>query len=879
MARTRQQQEALTAQIYEDPEPPRLQQKTHSRVASVGEILRGRKKPTSSADKPEDQYQTTANPLGERHVNSPPPPPAGMPVPLRREEEQQQHRRPMHKKTGSAVSLKELIMGGGKDSSNKCVDDSSSDSSPTTEAKPQKSPKKKKSSTNLAGFLRKKKSKRDLEDGQPTRDQENVSPTKKAAAAGDRTPVWEQMATHPLQDPRGTAQRPQTLKRTIEEEIALYTPKDYSEFRPHEQRNFYGYCSTPMVLSPPQIPRLEHKGSRSSIFTENIDEDGASQLQRPKSRDHSKLDATTAAWDATAGPSAHGPPNTSRIAEMRSKFEEKSASPQLAEPKERTRSRVFEALSTLGGKSKESAASTMPSMEKGESLSAEQLDRAFETVLEARNIPLNMRETMRNLKPDVKAALMRGDRSGSDGSRSAVALNDVRQRGRSPTKKEERPKSQEGEAKQSRSRSRPRSGILTLSRKDEGSPTKRDKSTTRARSKSRPKSVDLTALRPSTARSLGSSGSVTSLTAADSAATPGDFIHYFHEVQKPSLIEVGKLHKLRILLRNESVSWTDQFVRKGGMDELVSLLYRIMKIEWREEHEDNLLHETLLCLKGLCTTELALQKLAEIEHDFFPAILNMLFDPERKGPSEFSTRGVIVSLLFAHLSAMQPAGGQQLEHRARSILGFLQDPTPEKEKHLVEFVSQMHAARPYRIWCKEVVNVTKDVFWIFLHHFNVVPIVGTSSDECTYVQAHFPAPRPPHPAAPYVGGVEWEATQYIALHLDLLNGLIASLPTSEERNLVRAHLRQSGWEKVMGCSLRTCKEKFYAGVHDGLKVWVAAASADGWHVEDVRAGPPREGSARKAAAARTKADEPPPKIWVDVDVGVGALPKVDDAWL
>ena len=44
----------------------------------------------------------------------------------------------------------------------------------------------------------------------------------------------------------------------------------------------------------------------------------------------------------------------------------------------------------------------------------------------------------------------------------------------------------------------------------------------------------------------------------------------------------------------------------------------------------------------------------------------------------------------------------------------------------------------------------------------------------------------------------------------------------------------SGFEKVMAGSLRTCKEKFYGAVHDGLKTWVAAAIVDGWSVEDVR---------------------------------------------
>ena len=65
----------------------------------------------------------------------------------------------------------------------------------------------------------------------------------------------------------------------------------------------------------------------------------------------------------------------------------------------------------------------------------------------------------------------------------------------------------------------------------------------------------------------------------------------------------------------------------------------------REEHEDALLHETLLCLKALCTTALALQRLQDIQSTLFPALLGMLFDEEKKGPSEFTTRGILMSLL------------------------------------------------------------------------------------------------------------------------------------------------------------------------------------------------------------------------------------------
>ena len=70
-------------------------------------------------------------------------------------------------------------------------------------------------------------------------------------------------------------------------------------------------------------------------------------------------------------------------------------------------------------------------------------------------------------------------------------------------------------------------------------------------------------------------------TKPDETTDPADFIHYMKEIQKPEIVEVGKLHKLRILLRNETVAWVESFISGGGMDELVSLLYRILKVEWR----------------------------------------------------------------------------------------------------------------------------------------------------------------------------------------------------------------------------------------------------------------------------------------------------------
>lgn len=189
----------------------------------------------------------------------------------------------------------------------------------------------------------------------------------------------------------------------------------------------------------------------------------------------------------------------------------------------------------------------------------------------------------------------------------------------------------------------------------------------------------------------------------------------------------------------------------------------------------------------------------------------------------------------------------------------------------------MSHPRPYKIWQKEISNVSKEVFWIFLHHVNIVPRPsGTTDPAQSFTTRHFPTPRPPVPAAPYVGGVEWEATTYLATHLDLLNGLLAALPTREERNALRTELRDSGFERVMGETLRTCKEKFYGGVHAGLGNWVGAAAEDGWETGFVREGPRREdvrvkGRGGGPGASPKKKGEVAPRLEVPrLDLGVGA---------
>lgn len=129
-------------------------------------------------------------------------------------------------------------------------------------------------------------------------------------------------------------------------------------------------------------------------------------------------------------------------------------------------------------------------------------------------------------------------------------------------------------------KSRPRSRTFTLSKSDP-SPSKKPKEE-RPKSRGRPTSTDLTLLGPS--RSSTSTGPVqaTSIFGKTAKApVPDDFILYLKKVQKPEEVEVGRLQKLRQLLRNETVTWVDGFITRGGMKEIEGLLYRIIQVEWR----------------------------------------------------------------------------------------------------------------------------------------------------------------------------------------------------------------------------------------------------------------------------------------------------------
>jgi hypothetical protein len=467
---------------------------------------------------------------------------------------------------------------------------------------------------------------------------ENTSPPESAVESAD-TPIWAQFASAGSNDSRPSQEsRP---SRDIHEEIDKYTPKDYS---PSKQRNFFGSTRT----TQPSLRPAAKERPRSTVFAPTdsfmealgrkvssarssmegrISEDSARRISKEELRAmQTGRPALVHRHSERSDRSASGSSNEQPIAKEKLNITKRG-------------SRVMAAVAALQGKPK------APSVKEEDVLDPKVVDKEFESVLASRNVPEPMRERMRTLTLRVKADFVRQDQGAAKTAEAAPA-----QAAPGAGTQEE-----VDDDSKSTKRSRARSRTFTFSKGDKKGGDSSPSKNARSRSKGRPTSVIVSkgqsaqdALTPTTptGNSWGRRGH----------ATPAvsEYITYLRKTQDPKKVEVGRLHKLRILLRNETVAWVDDFISQGGMSEVVGLLHRLMAIEWREEHEDQCLHESLLCLKGLCTTERALAELEKVADELFPALIGMVFDDEKKGPAEYTTRTIIVNILCKSCSRELP---------------------------------------------------------------------------------------------------------------------------------------------------------------------------------------------------------------------------------
>jgi hypothetical protein len=202
-----------------------------------------------------------------------------------------------------------------------------------------------------------------------------------------------------------------------------------------------------------------------------------------------------------------------------------------------------------------------------------------------------MRDKMRSLDTNIKADFIRQDKvESSSGSKEGFSSSSAPWSAGSTKRPvvQDRLNSNGGgygipsadSESTSPTKSRARSKTFTLSKGSE-SPSKKQKSDANG-AHGRVKSIDFTHYGPNKSlTSLGAAQATAFMAAAPKPAVPDEFISYLSRTQKPEDLEIGKLHKLRLLLRNETVAWVDSFITSGGMVEVVDLLHRIIAVEWR----------------------------------------------------------------------------------------------------------------------------------------------------------------------------------------------------------------------------------------------------------------------------------------------------------
>lgn len=336
----------------------------------------------------------------------------------------------------------------------------------------------------------------------------------------------------------------------LENEINLYTPKEYT---PKKQRNFF------------------ENGKRPTLGRR----DGA--LPRPRS---SYLPSSFSIQDISrrvSGGSRHSVELIRRVSGKKHNTEKKLAIPPSKadhpeRPLQNRGQRVLAAVSSSFG-----IRSDLEADGRNEKpLNEDNIDAEFEAMLDRRNIPDHQRGKMRCLAMSMKKDFIRQDWAEIVALRNSKLEMNSNETDYSMTSF--------GTDKETESRSkRPRSRTFTLSRsigKDFNISSKKTKPEVILGKNLRKKSNE--SLNGSR-KIFNSAGAVSaqSIIAKAKGQTPDDFVSYMKRVPKPEQVEVGRLHKLRLLLRNETVAWTDNFIRQGGMEEIVGLLERTMAVEWR----------------------------------------------------------------------------------------------------------------------------------------------------------------------------------------------------------------------------------------------------------------------------------------------------------
>ena len=235
-----------------------------------------------------------------------------------------------------------------------------------------------KSSTSIAALLSRPRSKGvKAEDAHGQKDKENQRPP--SSAGMPPPPIWAQFATQGFEESPHTTKIPLNDRFALEEEVALYTPQDYS---PSKQRSFPDHQQPTLSRKPESKPRPKSEciaaGPAPASFAESI------SGMRKSGLDKSQVDLSNQKWAKKAVERRQNClPEEKHLSERLSSVENRKVSNDSAGsnlPMPQHGSRVMAAVAAFNGKAKE-----LPKAPPGDTeivqLDPKTIESAFESLL------------------------------------------------------------------------------------------------------------------------------------------------------------------------------------------------------------------------------------------------------------------------------------------------------------------------------------------------------------------------------------------------------------------------------------------------------------------------------------------------------------------
>lgn len=205
-----------------------------------------------------------------------------------------------------------------------------------------------------------------------------------------------------------------------------------------------------------------------------------------------------------------------------------------------------------------------------------------------------------------------------------------------------------------------------------------------------------------------------------------------------------------------------------------------------EQHDDQILHELLRCLKALSTSSIGCFALRSSCPTPFVQLVALLYSDKK--PGDIATRQLIVDLLLIlfelYPSSSLPSFGSgsgrprreawECESTTPTSCNLITLPTPHKTFFSLirallltpapppsespaapvsphAFIESLHLPRIYKTYLQELSDVCRDYFWVFCHPNNTIWVLSETDER-----------KVEKPRAPggMTGGVEFEAIGY-----------------------------------------------------------------------------------------------------------------------